>query len=289
MKRLREGQWVVVALLVGLAGCADLPSSGDNGMLAGGESGSSREPKLPPQQASQASLSVADRMEQAGDTEAAVDQYERVLALDHENAAVLRRLAILYDCSGKPDKAEPLYQKLARSAPRDATVQNDWGRHYYLAGNYPEAESHFRKALQLDPHLQMARCNLGLVLGREERYTEAFQTFREANLSEADTHCNLGFILWTQNRPDQARHECQVALQLDRGCHKAQELLARIDAPPQAPQRAPQGRTRPSPAAQPNAYGQAPSYDTNLPPGVIRGSDGKLWMTANPQAGGTAR
>src|SRR5207248_11440426 len=144
----------------------------------------------------------------------------RVIALDPNNLYALRRLAILYDCVGKPDRSENLYQKLAKAAPRDATLFNDWGRHYYLANAFREAENKYRIALQLDSNLTLARCNLALALGRQDRYSEAFQTFCQAGLKEAEAHCNLGFIFFTQGKLDQARQECCTAHQLDPSCRK---------------------------------------------------------------------
>jgi Tfp pilus assembly protein PilF len=253
--KTRDGGLVLFALLLLEAGCAE-PSFLSDGGLMNPLPGQSAEKGLPPRQAMQALLAVADQLDKNGDAEGAIDQYERVLAIDTNNLHSLRRLAILYDCVGKGDRSEGLYQKLAKATPRDATVLNDWGRHYYLANGFREAENKYRMALQLDPNLTLARCNLALALGQQERYPEAFETFRQAGLKEGDAHCNMGFIFFTQGKMDLARQECVTARQLDPTCRKAEDLLARIDA-----------TDRPAPAPQ----------------AVYRSSDGKLWAPVHPQ------
>jgi Flp pilus assembly protein TadD len=260
------------ALLLSQAGCAETSYLGDNGSAAATAPGQSAEKGLPPHQAMQASLAVADKLDKSGDAEAAIDQYERVVALDPNNLHVIRRLAVLYDCTGKADRSEGLYQKLAKAAPRDATLFNDWGRHYYLTSNFREAENKFRIALQLDRNSTLARCNLALALGRQDRYAEALQAYQQAGLKEAEAHCNLGFILFMQDKLDQARQECWTAHQLDPSCRKAEDLLARID-----------GMQRPAPAPRYEAQQNQPAPRDQAPQAVYRSPDGRQWAPVHPQ------
>jgi Flp pilus assembly protein TadD len=262
----------VLILLLSQAGCAEKTFLGDGGSTAAPLPGSSTEKGLPPQQAIQVSMAVADKLDKGGDSEAAIDQFERVIALDANNLHALRRLAVLYDCVGRTDRSDGLYSKIAKAAPRDATVFNDWGRHYYLANNFREAEDKFRIALRLDHNFVLARCNLALALGWQDRYPEAFQAFQQAGLKDAEAHCNIGFILFMQGRREQARQEWLEAYQMDPSCRKAEELLARMDAPP---------HSAPAPRRDPRS--NRPAEGDQTAQAVYRSPDGRLWAPVNPQ------
>src|SRR5262249_9711551 len=144
-----------------------------------------------------------------------------------------RRLAVLYDRKNEFSKSEAFYKKVAAALPRDADLLNDWGYSYYLRNNWTEAESKLRKALEIDRKHARAHSNLGLVLGQQGKYAEALSMFRESDISEAEAHCNLAFVYLTQGKFDDAKAECLQARKTDPSCSKAQEMLARLDQPPE--------------------------------------------------------
>jgi hypothetical protein len=82
----------------------------------------------------------------------------------------------------------------------------------------------------MDRHNKRASSNLGLVLGQEGRFQEAFEAFRDAGSSEADAHSNLAFIFLTKGKLEDARRECLVAQQLNPACKPARNMLAKMDA-----------------------------------------------------------
>jgi Tfp pilus assembly protein PilF len=187
--------------------------------------------ELPKDKAIQTSLTFARNLDKSGSDDGAIEQYEKVLHLSPDHPEAIRRLAVLYDRRADFTNAEAAYKKLARMQPRDADLMCDWGYSCYLRNNWKEAEAKLRRALDLDKHHARARCNLGLVLGQQDRFDEAYQMFRQAGLDEADAHCDMAFIYWTRGRSyyDRARRECILARQLNPACSKAQELLAQLD------------------------------------------------------------
>jgi Flp pilus assembly protein TadD len=189
--------------------------------------------ELPRKQAVQASLAVAQNLDRAKNDEGAIEQYEKVLKLDAHNLVAWRRLAVLYDRKNEFSKADAFYKKVAAAQPRDADLFNDWGYSYYLRNNWTEAEGKLRKALEIEPKHARAHSNLGLVLGQQGKYAEALKMFREAEVSEAEAHCNLAFVYLTQGKLEEAKAECHVARKDDPACLKAQEMLARLEPPPQ--------------------------------------------------------
>jgi Flp pilus assembly protein TadD len=171
---------------------------------------------------------------------------------------------VLYDRHCDFSRAEVQYRKLAGRHPNDADLLNDWGYSNYLRNNWDEAESKFRRALQINPRHARAHSNLGLVLGQKDRYQEAFTEFRAAQLSEAEAHSNLAFVYWSRGKIDLARQECHLARKLDPTCARARDILAQLDAPPRPPpgiDRAGPGKSRSGPADRLAAR----PYDGSLP------------------------
>jgi Flp pilus assembly protein TadD len=210
--------------------------------------------ELPADEAARACLAAARNLDKAGNDVAAIAEYERVLQSDPGNLQAMRRLAVLYDRQCQYAKADTYYRKLTQARPRDADVCNDWGYSYYLRNNWAEAEKHLRRALELQPAHPRALANLGMVLGQQGRYGDALASFRAANVSEAEAHCNLAFVYWSKGRLLDARRECQSAQQLDSTCANAQAILAQLDRPRSTEGRqvgrpAPDGYTRPGTVA----------------------------------------
>jgi hypothetical protein len=214
-------------------------------------------------------VNTARELDNAGNDEDALGQYERVLTLDPSNYTAMRRLCVLYDRQAQWDKAEQMYRKVSKLKPNDADIWSDWGYSFYLRPgpkevkrkDWPqlaEAETKLRTALRLSPQHARAHSNLGLVLGQMERYDEAFREFQagqldeaeaqadakadrsgpaaanRARLSEAAAHCDMAFVYWTKNRLEDARRECLLARDKDVGCIKAAEMLALLEKPPAA-------------------------------------------------------
>jgi Tfp pilus assembly protein PilF len=161
---------------------------------------------------------------------------------------------VLYDRSSPPDfvKAEAQYRRLAKLKPHDAELLNDWGYSFYLRNQPEEAEQRLRQALQIDRTNKRASSNLGLVLGQQGRFQEAFEAFRSAGAGEAEAHSNLAFVYLTKGQFDNARRECRVAQRLNPACKPARDMLAKMDSEEKPPPKAPASRPSPTPAARPD-------------------------------------
>lgn len=214
-----------VGTLLVQAGCAG-PSAGI--VPAWPTAAAAPKQELSAAQAIQSSRPVGQTPEKDSADAQAIEQYERAERLDPGNLQACRRLALLYGRRGEFLKADAEYGKLAKARPRDADVFNDWGYSFYERHQWAEAERQLSHALQLDPGNARARCNLGLVLGQEGRYQEAFEAFRPV-VGEAQAHADLGFVYWSKGMVADARRECQAARQLDPSCRQAIAMLTQLD------------------------------------------------------------
>src|SRR3954451_15137816 len=83
---------------------------------------------------------------------------------------------------------------------------------------HKEAADAFRRALQLDPNLAVARINLGIALFNIPDLPAAQKELQAASVaapSAPQPHYLLGLAAKTQNRPDQAIPSFQKVLQID--------------------------------------------------------------------------
>jgi len=233
------------ALCLSAVGCTTTVEQLTGG-LVGGKDGF--DPQAPPRSDQLTSneqlrlhLDTARQMDQAGNDEAALAEYERVLQLDPSNLTAMRRLCVLYDRRGSREdfkKAEEFYQKIAKARPKDPDVWNDWGYSLYLRTdkehnkeNWAAAEQKLRHALELDPKHARAHGNLGLVMGELDRYPEAYREFLAAHLSESEAHCDMAFVYATKGRFEDAKQECRLAREKDPANAKALDLLTKLEQP----------------------------------------------------------
>jgi Tfp pilus assembly protein PilF len=70
-------------------------------------------------------------------------------------------------------------RELVAGHPYDPAALNDLGNLLQLAGEPPEAEAAYRRALELSPDLISARYNLALLLQRGDRFREAMAEYHE--------------------------------------------------------------------------------------------------------------
>lgn len=183
----------------------------------------------------QLAFKMAESLEIKGEDADAVAQYEKARNLDpqlHDRAA--RRLAVLYDKLDNQAQAMIEFHELLKKSPKDADLLNDIGYSYYNRGQWNEAEKHLREALRHAKNHKRATVNLGMALAQQGRQQEALETWM-AIITPAEAYANLGFVLLTQGKKDEARAAYQEALRHEPALTKAQQTLAKLDAPPSLP------------------------------------------------------
>jgi tetratricopeptide (TPR) repeat protein len=226
----------VVLSAFGVLGCAtpSLPTTlgtsnpiSDKNELAR-LTGKPKEPELAPNKAAQLCMAAAEELEKGGHYAHAIAECELARHHSPNMAGLSRKLANLYAREGEFDKALAEYTKELNKSPKDADLLNDMGYCCYQMKDYPAAEKYLRQAVIAKPQLQRAQGNLGLALGRQQKWRESMEAFKKAGPS-ATAHANLAAMYHAAGRDDDAQRECRIALSMDPKLQTTQELLAKLE------------------------------------------------------------
>jgi tetratricopeptide (TPR) repeat protein len=116
---------------------------------------------------------------------AAMFQKAEPLAKDKNLAAVLEHEADAYRNAKMYDQAIAAYQKLIAMNPNEATFHNGLGTTYASMGKIPEAQAEFQKAAELNPAgAAQAYYNLGAILSNAGKMDEAADAFKKATVAD---------------------------------------------------------------------------------------------------------
>ncbi len=108
--------------------------------------------------------------------------------------------------------------KNAAELARDAVSIYNSAVKYHLSGKLTEAISEYQAALEANPELSQAHCNLGLIFNQQHNFTKALSEFRKALAIEpkdAITYNGIGAALRAQNDQEGAIKNWKTAISLD--------------------------------------------------------------------------
>ena len=115
-------------------------------------------------------LNRAVNFQRAGDVDAAVADYDRILAQQPDHVAALPNLGILRAADGEPAEAERLYQRVLEISPGDADTLTNLANLNASRGDLAGAERNYRAALTINPALPAALANFAELLSRPGRH-----------------------------------------------------------------------------------------------------------------------
>lgn len=188
----------------------------------------SKDPDLAPDKAATLCIATAEELEKNGHLEQAIGQYELALRHQSKTPGIGKKLATCYAKSGKYDQAIAQYQKELATSPKDVDLLNDLGYTFYEKEDFANAEKYLRQAVTIKPGNQRAQGNLGLALGRQQRWKESLEAFRKAG-TPATAQANLAAMYFVAGQYDDARRSCSIALGLEPNLKTAKELMAKLD------------------------------------------------------------
>lgn len=132
--------------------------------------------------------------------------------------------------SGDIEKARENYEKILEADPTNKFALYNLGLIEQQADRLETAESFYRRALATDPHFAPALFNLAIIRSASapQEAADLYQRVIAQNPNDAAAHLNLGFVLVSLGRVEEAQSEFVRAVELD------PRLADRVPAPPQA-------------------------------------------------------
>jgi len=169
-----------------------------------------------------ARVNLGVALEQEGQRQEALAQYQAAAGIDPNLAQAQNNLAALLDSLGRPTEALEHYQAALRLKPNAPLAQDNFGTLLVKLGKFDEGMSHYAKAAELDasdprPHYLMAKA-----LWRQGRSRAALIQFQEAlRLDEKDVQALVYLARLLASDPDASVRDGTRALSL---AQKANEL-----------------------------------------------------------------
>ena len=125
-------------------------------------------------------LLQAKQAEDAQQNQVAGALYEQVLIKQPQHAEAQHRLGVLADKEGRYPEAQQHYRLALQQDPQNASLMSDIGYSYYSQDRLDEAEQYLTSALQIQPQNQFARNNLAHVYGRRAQQTGSAADYKLA-------------------------------------------------------------------------------------------------------------
>jgi serine/threonine-protein kinase len=137
-----------------------------------------------------------------GETERAVESFDRAVAISPRDPSASRHLGRAYVSLGQTAKAEETYRAAIAANPNYFVGYEDLGYQYYTAGKYAQAVSEFERVAALAPDNHRAYNYLGALYYQLERWGEAIAMFeRSFALQKTYFACsNLGTLYYMDGR-----------------------------------------------------------------------------------------
>ncbi|MBI3210111.1 MAG: tetratricopeptide repeat protein [Candidatus Solibacter usitatus] len=177
----------------------------------------------------------AQALHEMGLTKKAADSISLFLSRHQPaNSDLPAWLGILRDDLGEYAAAESAHRAAVSLNPSSAKMHNNLGYNLLLRSKRDEAIAEFRRALALDPLMNVARNNLGLALTRDGTLPDRNEALQQwiAAANPAVAHNNMAAVLMEQGHYAEARKELEAALGFQRNytpALKNLDLLAKME------------------------------------------------------------
>ncbi|MFH1858206.1 MAG: tetratricopeptide repeat protein, partial [Candidatus Omnitrophota bacterium] len=159
----------------------------------------------------------AQALEEKGEIEKAVSDYQKALTLNPKDVASLYNLSCLFLERGEKEEASGLYQQAISADPTYATAYNNFGPVYQNLGQWKKAREEYEKTLLLDPDDPHVLCGLGDV-SRAQRDWKQTQSYYEKALLKnpelSSAFYGLGTVFFERKEWERALDAFQRALVL---------------------------------------------------------------------------
>ncbi len=216
-------------------------------------------------------LSFARLAERRGQPEQAQAIYEAFITTHPDNPLPFHRLGVMAARQGDFKKCDEYLSKAFHMDGNNPELLADIGYSMYLRGLTADAETFYRRALELDRDHEAAANNLAMLLVETGRKNEGLAIFKRVN-GDAEAYANLGYVLAQSGELNEAKKYFNHALTVDSTLKQAAKGLVQVaefqkrsrTAPEFQPDRAPEqlAATSPAPSQQQPAVVMTPSTAT---------------------------
>jgi Tfp pilus assembly protein PilF len=145
-----------------------------------------------------------------------------------DQALAHRRMGGALDKLGRFPQAEEHYKQALQLDPKNPKIWNDAGYSYYLQGKLPQAQQALLTGNKLAPDDHRIRTNLGLTLAAAGQTADALPLLSETT-GDAVGHLNLGYLLAANRQYELARQQYETALAMRPDLAIARRALAQLD------------------------------------------------------------
>ena len=119
------------------------------------------------------------------------------------------------------------YHRLLKRDPKNADLVNNYAYTLLESGDAKNAEIAFRRAVELKPGFENAATNLGMMLGRQQRYAEALEILLPV-IGESAAHHNIGVVAVESGDRLAAIQHFEKAASLPNSSKLTHEFLAKL-------------------------------------------------------------
>jgi tetratricopeptide (TPR) repeat protein len=161
----------------------------------------------PPMTARQIAEMRADILVARKEFATAAEAYERILATDPKNAALLNKIGMAYQQLGDEHKAEHYYKRAWKFDKHFASAMNNLGTVEYGKRHYKNAVKYYNKALAVGTDRATIYSNLGYAYCGKKDYSQATIAFEKALAIDPGIFARrgeFGSIFLQRSTPDPA-------------------------------------------------------------------------------------
>jgi tetratricopeptide (TPR) repeat protein len=192
-------------LTFGLARAQQASSSSESSHQQTAVTGESAQPS--PMTPSQAAEMHADILVARKEFAMAASAYEKILATDPKDAALLNKIGMAYQQLGDEGKAEAYYKRSWKVDRRYSSAMNNLGTVEYGKGHYKNAIKDYERALAVGTDRATIYSNLGYAYCGKKDYPRATFAFEKALAIDPtifDHRGEFGSIFLQRSAPDPA-------------------------------------------------------------------------------------
>ncbi len=154
----------------------------------------------------------------AGRSAAAIEAFERVLALRRDHVEAHSNIAVAMRSLGQIQQSAAHLQRVAALRPKDCEVQMQYAAVLQRLGRTDAAIEAYRRAVAADPQSASALSSLGSAYAAQRRAAEAIEHYQRAlaiDANHAFAYAGMGVEFNEQGRPREAMESLRKAIELD--------------------------------------------------------------------------